>query len=245
MFTVKTSKVKDLKRAIESVSVLVDEGTLNISSKGIDIKVIDPSQIAMGILNIPKTMFEEYTLEGDKDLVVGMNFLELSKLMKRVRSDDAVELKIDNKIGIKFKGKTTRDYELGILETSAPSREPKIETVDEIKIRGNLFADHVKDIEMVSSKIAVEFNSKGVVLSAEGDVSEVTIEISDENLIDKNVKEDAKATFSIEYLKNLITAVDADTIITLRLKTNSPMVLEYSIGDASIKYYLAPRIEGV
>lgn len=245
MFTAKTSKIKDLKRAIESVSVLVDEGTLNISPNGIDIKVIDPSQIAMGILNIPKTMFEEYTLEGDKDLVVGMNFLELSKLMKRARSDDTVELKIDNKIGIKFKGKTTRDYELGILETSTPSREPKIETVDEIKIAGNLFVDHVKDIEMVSSKIAVEFNSKGVVLSAEGDVSEVTIEISDENLIDKNVKEDAKATFSIEYLKNLITAVDADTIITLRLKTNSPMVLEYSIGDANIKYYLAPRIEGV
>ncbi|PKP60753.1 MAG: proliferating cell nuclear antigen (pcna) [Candidatus Altiarchaeales archaeon HGW-Altiarchaeales-1] len=245
MFTAKTSKVKDLKRAIESVSVLVDEGTLNISSKGIDIKVIDPSQIAMGILNIPKTMFEDYTLEGDKDLVVGMNFLELSKLMKRARSDDTVELKIDSKIGIKFKGKTTRDYELGILETSTPSREPKIETVDEIKIAGNLFADHVKDIEMVSSKIAVEFNSKGVVLSAEGDVTEVTIEISDENLIEKNVKEDAKATFSIEYLKNLITAADADTIISLKLKTNSPMVLEYSIGDGNVKYYLAPRIEGV
>jgi len=181
MFTAKTSKVKDLKRAIESVSVLVDEGALNISSEGINIRVIDPSQIAMGILNIPKTMFEEYTLEGDKDLVVGMNFLELSKLMKRARSDDTIELKIDNKIGIKFKGKTTRNYELGILETSVPSREPKIETVDEIKIPGNLFVDHVKDIEMVSSKITFEFNTKGVVLSAEGDVTEVTIEISDEN----------------------------------------------------------------
>jgi len=244
MFGAKTSKVKDLKRAIESISVLVDEGSLNISSKGIDIKVIDPSQIAMGILNIPKTMFEEYTLEGGNDLVVGVNFLELSKLMKRCRPDDTVELNISNKIGIKFKGKTTREYELGILETSTPSREPKIETVDEIKIAGNLFADHVKDIEMVSSKIAIEFNNKGVILSAEGDVCEVKIEISNENLISQNVKEDAKATFSIEYLKNLITAVDADTIVTLRLKTNSPMVMEYAIGDGNIKYYLAPRIEG-
>ncbi|OQX22405.1 MAG: proliferating cell nuclear antigen (pcna) [Candidatus Altiarchaeales archaeon A3] len=245
MFTSKISKVKELKKAIESISVLVDEGTLNISSDSIAVKVIDPSQIAMGILNMPKTMFEEYTLEGDKDLVVGINFLELSKLMKRSRADDTIELKIDKKAEIKFKGKTTRTYELGILETSTPSREPKIETVDEIKIAGNLFADHVKDIEMVSSKIAIEINDKGVLLSAEGDVSEVKIEISDENLIEKNVKEDAKATFSIEYLKNLITAVDADTIISLKLKTNSPMVIEYSIGTGSIKYYLAPRIEGV
>jgi len=245
MFNAKASKVKDLKRAIESISVLVDEGTLNISSNGIDVKVIDPSQIAMGILNIPKSMFEEYTVEGEKDLVAGMNFLELSKLMKRARSDDTIELKIDNKIWIKFKGKTTRTYELGILETSTPSREPKIEIVDEIKIAGNLFTDHVKDIEMVSSKIAIEINDKGVLLSGEGDVSDVKIEISDENLIEKNIKEDAKATFSIEYLKNLITAADADTIISLKLKTNSPMVIEYSIGTGGIKYYLAPRIEGV
>lgn len=244
MLTAKTSKVKELRRAIESVSVLVDEGTLNISPKGIDIRVIDSSQIAMAILNIPKTMFEEYILEGDKSLSVGTNFLELSKLMKRARSDDIVELSIGNKIGIKFKGKTTRSYELGILETSTPSREPKIETVDEIKIAGGLFAEHVKDIEMVSSKITLEFN-KGVILSGEGDVSEVTIEIPDENLIEKNVKEGSKVTFSIEYLKNLIAAIDADTIITLRLKTNSPMVLEYNIGDGKVKYYLAPRIEGV
>lgn len=245
MFTAKTSKVKELKRAIESISVLVDEGTLNISSNGIDVKAIDPSQIAMGILNVPKTVFEEYDLEGDKNLVIGMNFLELSKLMKRTRPDDTLELKIDKKVEIAFKGKTTRIYELGILETSAPSREPKIETVDTIKIAGNLFADHVKDIEMVSSKIAIEINEKGVLLSAEGDVSEVRIEISDENLIEKDVKENARATFSIEYLKNLIAAVDADTIISLKLKTDSPMVIDYGIGDGSIKYYLAPRIEGV
>lgn len=245
MFTAKTSKVKDLKRIIEAVSVLVDEGALNISPDGIEVKVIDPSQIAMGILNIPKSMFEEYVLEGDNDMVAGVNFLELSKLMKRARSDDTIELKIDNKVGVKFIGKTTRNYELGVLETSSPSREPKIDTTAEIKIAGNLFTDHVKDIEMVSSKIVIEIDSKGVMLSGEGDISEVNIEVSDENLIDKNVKEDAKATFSIEYLKNLIAAVDADTIIAIQLKTDSPMIMKYNIGDASIKYYLAPRIEGV
>lgn len=245
MFTAKTSKIKELKRDVESISVLVDEGALNISSNGIDVKVIDPSQIAMGILNIPKTMFEEYNLEDNKDLVAGINFLELAKLMKRARSDDIIELNIDKKVEIAFEGKTTRTYELGILETSVPSREPKIETVDTIRIAGNLFAEHVKDIEMVSSKITIEINEKGLLLSAEGDVSKVKVEIPNENLIEKDVKEDAKATFSIEYLKNLIAAVDADTIVSLRLKTNSPVVIEYTIGDGSIKYYLAPRIEGV
>jgi len=244
MFRAKTSDIKNLRKAIESVSVLVDEGTLNIKKDGIEVKVIDPSQIAMGILNIPKAMFEEYEVEGE-NLNVGVNFLELSRLMKRARADDVVELNIDKRIGLKFKGKTTRNYELYILETSSPTREPKIETTAEIKIAGNLFVEHVKDIEMVSSKIAIELNDKGVILSGEGDVSNVRIEISDENLIEKNINENAKAMFSIEYLKNLITAVDADTIVRLKLKTNSPLIMEYNIGEGNIKYYLAPRIEGV
>lgn len=241
MFHALTSNVKSFKSSIEAIAFLIDEGTVVLNDAGISVRAMDPSQIAMVDVFMPAKMFEEY--KTDKEQNVGINFSELSKVVKRVKSEDKIEMKLDSKLTVTFIGKTTRKFDLGLLEPSPQPREPKIEYSSEIKIGSSLIQDVIKDIELVSNKVTIKISKDEVSMISEGDTSSAAIKISDENLMSKEAKEDSTTTFSLDYLKNLFSAADSQTIVSLKLKTDAPLRVDYSIGDANVTYYLAPRIE--
>ena len=47
------------KKSMEAIAVLIDEAELIISSKGIELKATDPSQISMVDFSLPKKAFEQ------------------------------------------------------------------------------------------------------------------------------------------------------------------------------------------
>ncbi|MFN3527786.1 MAG: hypothetical protein ACK4YO_01630, partial [Candidatus Altarchaeaceae archaeon] len=204
MLVCETNKVSEFKRIINSISALVDDGAAEITKDGIKIRAIDPSQIAMISVNIPVFMFSKFEL--DKEMNVGINFSEFSKILKRAKDEDILNIKIENEVEVKLIGKASREFKFGLIESSAPSREPKIETTATIKISGKLIKDFIGDIESISTKINFNISRDKFIITSSSDEEGTSgkIEISDENLIGKEVKEDAKATFSIEYLKDLM-----------------------------------------
>jgi len=239
------SNVKSFKSSIEAIASLVDEGTIMVNETGISVKAMDPSQIAMVDLSMPAKMFEEYKVDKDKEQNFGVNFLELSKIVKRLKPEDKIEMRFDSKLKITFIGKTTRKFDLNFLEASPQPKAPKIEYPSEIKIGSSVIQDVIKDIELVSSKMTIKITKEEVSMLSEGDMSSAAIKISEDNLMSKETKEDSIATFSLEYLKNLFSAADAQTIVSIKLKTDAPLCVNYTIGDANVVYYLAPRIESV
>ena len=57
------------------------------------------------------------------------------------------------------------------------------------------------------------------------------------------VKADARAMYPLEYLNDILKSAPPESIVTLEMKSDAPIRVEYGIGDATVKYYLAPRIE--
>ena len=49
--------------------------------------------------------------------------------------------------------------------------------------------------------------------------------------------------FPLDYLQDMLKAASSDTKVSLSLKSSAPVKVSYSIGEASINYFLAPRIE--
>jgi hypothetical protein len=43
----------------------------------------------------------------------------------------------------------------------------------------------------------------------------------------------------------MVKACPDNETVSLHLKTNSPIKVEYNIGEAKLVYYLAPRIETI
>ncbi len=243
MFEAQISDTKSWKNSIEAISALIDEGTLQIDEKGIRLRAMDPSQIALVDFELPANAFEKYKV--DKPVNIGIDFSELSKITKRARAEDKIELSLDTRLRMVFGGETTRKFDLAIIEsTSTPPKEPKIDFTAEIKIGANIFKEALKDAELVSNHVAIKADD-GISIKADGDTGSVDINFPPDSILSKDVKKESRSVFALDQLNNLLKAADSTSIILLKLKTDAPLRVEYAIGNGRVIYYLAPRIESV
>ena len=243
MFKGIISDTKSWKNSIDAIAVLIDEGTLQINEDGLKLRAMDPSQIAMIDFELPSSGFEQY--EVDKPTQIGIDFSELNKITRRIKAEDRLELSLDTGLNMIFKGKTTRKFNLPIIDsTTAPAKEPSISFCAEVKISAEVIREALKDAELVSNHVAMYMND-GFSIKAEGDTGSVNINFSEENILSMDVSKKANAVFSLDYLNYLLKAANSSSIIVLKMLTDAPLRLEYVIGDGKVVYYLAPRIESV
>ncbi|ODS38664.1 MAG: proliferating cell nuclear antigen (pcna) [Candidatus Altiarchaeales archaeon WOR_SM1_79] len=241
MFSAVIEDTKSWKASIDAIAVLIDEGTLQLTKDGVKLRAMDPSQIAMVDFSMPKDSFEKY--EIDKDISMGIDFSELNKITKRAKLEDKIELSLDKRLNITFKGTTTRKFSVPIIESSStPPKEPGIDFTADLKVNANTFKEVLKDAELVSNHVSLGID-KSFGVRADGDTGSVNVEFGEDNILNLDAKEKAKSTFSLDYLKNMLSAADTGTVVELKMKTDTPLRLEYGIGDSRVVYYLAPRIE--
>jgi len=245
MFKAQISDTKAWKSSIDAIAALIDEGTLQIGKKGLKLRAMDPSQIALVDFELPASSFEKYEVEKETD--IGVDFSELSKITKRAKAEDKIELSLGDRLNMNFIGETKRRFNIGIIEsTSQPPKEPSIEFTAEVKIGANVLKETFKDSELVSNHIAISASGDGgFAIKAEGDTGSVDIDIPKESIMSLDVKEKARAVFSLDQLDNLLKASDQGSIVILKLRSDAPLKLEYAIGEGRVVYYLAPRIESV
>jgi len=124
-------------------------------------------------------------------------------------------------------------------------KQPKIEFDSKVKINGSAFKESLKDASLVSSHVVLRAREGGFDIEAKGDKGEVKIETKkdDDAMLEHTVNAEAKAMFPLEYLNDLLKGADAGAVVQADMKTDAPLKVEYCIGEATITYYLAPRIE--
>jgi len=242
MFEATINDTKNWRNSVEAISSLIDEGTLQIDQDGLKLRAMDPSQIALVDFELPSSSFDKFSCESQ--MTVGVDFTELSKITKRCKGDDKIELSIkDNKFKIVFRGETRRQFTTAIIDsTSNPPKQPNIEFTSDVKISPNMLKDALKDAELVSNHVALSLE-KGLSVRSDGDTGSVDVQFPEDKLLAVNVSEASRSVFSLEYLNNILKAADAPSVVNISLRTDAPLKVEYSIGDGRVIYYLAPRIE--
>jgi proliferating cell nuclear antigen len=242
-FNAVISDTKSFKNSVDAIAALIDEGTFQITKDGIKLRAMDPSQIALVDFMLPAKAFEKY--EVKEPVNIGVDFSELSKITKRARPEDKIELSLDQRLKIVFRSQTTREFNISIIEASStPPKEPNIEFTAEVKIQPEVIKEALKDAVLVSNHVAFKLDQAFSVKS-DGDTGSVDIKFSDDTILAKNVKNPARAVFSLDHLDNILRAAEAPSVVILSLKTDAPLKVEYAVGDGKVVYYLAPRIEKV
>lgn len=246
MFEITVQDAKFWKNCIDAIVNLIDEGTLEIGSEGMSLRAMDPSQIAMVSFNAPKKSFAAYNVQGSAK--VSLNFDNLSKILGRSRSNESLSLTSEeNKLVLQFAGKEgKRSFKVPMLDMPlGHQKEPKVEHEALISMRSGAFKEMLRDATLISSHLSLEANESGFIMEAHGDSADLKLESEKtaEAITSIEVKKQARATFPLQYLEDIVKAAPEDAQLKLNLKTNAPLKLEYSIGEAGITYYLAPRIE--
>jgi proliferating cell nuclear antigen len=249
VFKASVSDAKLWKNLLAAISTLIEEADFNATPDGIKLRSMDPSHVAMVDFEWQKTAFEEYTCQEPTKIRV--NIASMLKLLKRVGSDEILEMLYDEKtrkLNLTLKGKMMRKFTIPTLD---PAQEevptPKITFNSKVKLATSTFRDIIDDVQAVSDNVRLETTPEKLIAAATTELSSAIIELekSSEMLIELDVKEPSKATFNLNYLSE-ITKAGASTseIVTVEFSSNMPIRLEFDIPQQGrLSYYLAPRIE--
>ncbi|MEM1538869.1 MAG: proliferating cell nuclear antigen (pcna) [Candidatus Bathyarchaeia archaeon] len=249
MFKLKVADAKLLRDMATAISILVDEATFQITPENIKLRAMDPSRVAMVDFEWPKTLFDEYICTEPTKMCI--NIGEFLKLLKRAGKDEFVELTFDEKTGrlqLGITGKYVRNFTMPTLEASEEEvPTPKISFNVKAKATANGLRQAIEDAELVSDHVRIEADSEKLVFRASGDLMGATIEMKkgSDALLDLEVKEPSKATFSLSYLSEIIKAASATSdIAILEFSTDMPIKLDFQQSrEGKLTFYLAPRIE--
>ncbi len=246
MFELKLDDARYWRDCVEAIVSLVDEGVFTISKEGITLKAMDPSGISMVSFFMPSKAFSNYDVE--KTASIGVNLDNLSKIMSRTRDNESLVMKdSDNKLLLEFAGgKSKRRYKLQLIDIkSKDEKEPKVEFDANVEVDGEHLKNVLKDASLISSYIAFKATKDQFAITAKGDSGELeeVHDVDGAEVKKVEASKDASAVFNLEFLENMVKSSPVGNPVQLSLKTNQPLKLGYSIGDATIVYYLAPYVE--
>jgi len=234
------------KNIIESLTLL-DEANFIASDKGIELRAMDPSRVAMIDFSLPAKAFDEYVCSETTRL--GINLEEMTQIMRRTGTSESLRMELEGtaKLSLTFEGQNKRSFGISLLDLSESEYPaPTIDSKVKIKLRADTLQQAVKDAEIIGDHIRIVADENGVTLSASSETKDmkVTIEKDSDDIAEFNVKEESSAMYSLTYLTEMTKAIKASELVMLAFSASMPIQLEFPIiAGGKLTYYLAPRIE--
>ncbi len=246
MFEIKIEDARYWKTIVNSVVSLIDEGTFRITKEGIFLRATDTGGISMIIFSIPNKAFAKYNVE--KNVNIGLNLDNLAKILASARDDEFLLMKdTGGKFCMEFGSKNSRrQFRLPMIEVSNdPEKEPKVEFESFVELHGEALKRILNDASLLSSYIGFKTDKNLFGTKARGDAGDLEAEYQQSPEVIKKlvVTKPAFATFNLDYLERIVGGCPVDSPISLSLKNDEALKIDYKIGDASLVYYLANYME--
>ncbi|MCK4310881.1 MAG: proliferating cell nuclear antigen (pcna) [Methanomicrobia archaeon] len=226
---------------VNTVSSIIEEAPFEVKEQGIYMRAMDPSHISMLDIEIPKEMFDEFSV--DKEISLGIDMDEMRKIMNRSKPSDILIMNAEeSRIHMTFIGESKRKFGLPIIDIlEKRSKLPEIPFTATVELNSEIFQDGIKDASVVADHITFEAKKDNFLIKAQGDTSDIETVNEKDSMIEYDVKEDAKATFNLSYLSDISKSIYGTMVI--KLGSDVPLLLEFEIDKAKVKFILAPRIE--
>lgn len=244
---------KTAKMMLEAADAINDETLFQFGKDAVEIRQMDPGQIAMVSFSIPKSKFAEYSVEGEKELLM---FSVKDALKAVLKAGDTIGIEtVGNKLQIKSIGLgATTTFFASLIDRGANSlgKVPTIVPIVKIVLKTSDLRKAISDVEDMSgtSHISFRFKEGNFRISGLGDKNEAVMDFTQENkktvisidapVDDKGKLPEIHTVYPVKYLIDLLGAINSDNV-RLELKTNTPLIMRDTELDISV--FLAPRIQ--
>lgn len=248
-FLAKTSSPNEWKIVVNTISTLVEEASFEATSEGLTFRAMDPSHVALVDLDWPNSAFEKYDCDKQQKLTVRVD--DIAKLIRRADIKDSIEISMSEEetLILKLSNGYERQFQIHLVEsTYGATPVPKLSFNTKVEITEQTFIKMLSDISAVSDHIIISSDNEKLVFSGKGDYGNGSATLMKDNpeLLQLKVKEESKATYSIDYLLNITKAVGKSAdILTFEYSNKMPLRLTFKLGEKGgrMQFYLAPRIE--
>lgn len=252
-FKIKLENSRILKGIVETLASIIDETEFQVTPKEFTISAMDPSRICLLKLSIKKEDFDEY--DCSKETKVGLNLVDLDKILKRSASNDSVEIdfnETDNKIKVKMKregASRTRTFSLALLDIDIEEIPMEnllnIEYPSEFVIEPEFLVEAIKDAEIYSEILNIKaVEEQGLIFSSIGQIGEMEYDLNKDDLIESNLNDTNSGAYSLTFLKAILKIASITQKLKISLRTDHPLKMIFNILEGGeLSYFLAPRVE--
>ena len=248
--TVQSSAIRIL---VEALKDILTDANLVFDSTGIKLIAMDSTHTVLIHMKLEASKFEVYKCQ--KKMTVGINMLNLFKLIKTMNNTDTLSLYISedntNVIGIIINNhdkNTTSTYELNLLDI--PEEEIKIppaEFESELSLPSVDFQKLIRDMVNIGKDVEIKSVGSKLILDCRGDFAvqnTVLGETNDGLQFKEQLDPDnlVQGKFSLKYLMLFTKCTNLCPQIQLYIKNDYPLIIQYTIASlGNIKLCLAPN----
>jgi len=244
------------KKVLESIKDLLTEAIFDCSSTGITLQAMDSSHVSLVSLSMKSDGFDTYRC--DRNLSMGINLGNMTKIMKCAGNDDVITMKAGDEsdtVSLVFESpnqEKVSDYELKLMDIDSEHLGiPETEYSCVVKMPSGEFQRICRDLSQLGDSVIICCTKEGVKFSASGELGTGNIKLSQNASSDKedeavivDMNEAVNLTFALRYLNFFSKATPLSTQVTLSMSQDTPLVVEYKIAELGfLRFYLAPKIE--
>lgn len=237
-------KSETLKGLVNIISTLIDEVKFTITPEGLTLKAVDPAHVAMIELNIGAKAFESYSASETE---IGLDLDKVKTVLKLAGPGDIISMEQDeNKGRFVFKiGNITRSMNLVDTSSINDPKVPQLTLATNAVMLVDQLQRGIRAAESISDHISLKANPTFFELSCEGDTDDASLKLEGSDVESLDVPSEVCSLFPLDYFSNLIKAIPAGTKVRVELDNDYPVKLVFALanGEATVVYFLAPRIE--
>lgn len=241
-YKIEISNNSVIKDAFDSISRIIDEIIIEINEDGFQVNALDRSHISYVGLKLDKEFFDEFDCKDTERICIDTT--EFMQILKRMKKNDTLRLSDDenNNIVITLIGDSTRTFKIRLIDleydTPAP---PSINPPCRFEIESNLLKDCLGDMELFGDVITYRINHDYFIAESNGEFGDSSFKY----IHGEDINEEVKSKYSIDKLKDILTASKFSPICEMLLGNDMPLILRFELetGDGELRFLLAPRLE--
>ena len=242
-----------LKKIIESIKELVTEVNFEVTSEAISLQAMDASHVALVVLVLHASGFEEYRC--DRPQTLGVSITNLAKLLKIAGNDDSIILRAEDEASVLtlvFTGKNNEkmcEFNLNLLTLDSEHLGiPEQEYSAEVKMSSSEFSRICRELTQVTDTLNLAVDKETVKFAVSGDIGagSITMRANTSDKADEkltlSVQDHVSMAFALRYLNLFNKASTISDEVIISLSPEVPVVLTFKFDIGEVKYFLAPKI---
>lgn len=249
-FHASTVQSTAIKLLVESLRDVLNETNITFDSEGMRITTTDVNKELLIHVRLGADNFDSY--ECDAPCTLGVNILNLHKIVKTISSHDTVTFWYKDeeppRLGLTIENEdkqTCTHYRVNTLDL--PEDEitiPDVEVDTVVSMRSNDFQRMIRDMNQLASLVHLRATSEQIEFTCRGEYADrqTIVSKSDHGLVfSRPVETPIEGVFTLKHLNMFTKASNLSNNVDLFLKSEFPLILRYGVVDlGEIRFALTP-----
>lgn len=255
MLEARIERADVFKKLIEAMKDLVTEAMFEFSDTGVQLQSMDSSHVSLCFVELEKKTFEHYRC--DQNYALGLSLPNLAKVLKCAGADDVLTLKYKDEsdvLSLMFENEEQdriMDFDLTLMDLDQDQLQiPETDYQCIVKLETDQFKKIISDMLQLGDTTVITCKKDSIKFSIEGDVGKANITLKksaaadDKEKTQISVLDPVELRFALRYLNYFTKASPLSKMVTLSLRKDVPLLVEYDIEqNGTVQYFLAPKID--